>query len=167
MNYFIAQTFSLVDLIVLIILILSSFIGYNNGFIKEILSLTIWVFSILTALLIFNKSINFFLIYYKKSILLDIISFLVPFCIFFILYSLFSKLIFNNVSELKNLVFNRFFGFLFGMLRGFSLIVISFAGLFYLFNTKENLPVIFNESFFFEPMKNFSIYILEFSLSIV
>ena len=51
------EIFSLnyIDLIILIIIIITSLIGLNNGFIKEILNVFIWTLSILFSVLVINK----------------------------------------------------------------------------------------------------------------
>ena len=47
--------FHYIDWIILILLLITSLIGLNNGFVKEFLNFIIWIFSILFSILVMNK----------------------------------------------------------------------------------------------------------------
>ena len=107
--------FNIFDISVLTILIFSGIVGYNNGFIKEIFNVIIWLVSIFTTFLFFDQSIYFVSQYINISILVNLISFLIPFFLFFIIFTILFKLLFNNLNEVSNLLINNFLGSLFGI----------------------------------------------------
>ena len=48
-----------IDWIIIILLLITSIIGFNNGFVKEIINVLIWVLSILFSALLQNKNLGF------------------------------------------------------------------------------------------------------------
>ena len=159
--------FAIFDFILFFILITSSFVGYHNGLFKELLSVFIWFVSILTTFL-FIEDISFlFYQVIKTEIIVQICSFLIPLSLFFILFSILFKFLFENLKEISNFKLNKFLGLVFGFIKGFSLIIFCFGGLVYLFNSSENFPKIFVDSYFFEPVKLISIKALEYLFSII
>ena len=154
---------NIIDLTFLIILLISALIGYQNGFIKELVSIIIWLFSLLITFTFLKEFQNIFSNFTKTEIILKVISFFIPFLVLFILNSLFFKLILNNLNETNSFLLNRILGLIFGVFRGILILVLCYIGMAYLFNTKENFPDGMDESSIFEPVKNFSIYIWKFS----
>ena len=159
--------FAVFDFILLFILITSSFVGYHNGLLKEIVSILIWVVSILTTFLFIDQSSYLFYKIIKTEIIVQVCSFLIPLSIFFVFFSILFKFLFDNLIEILNFKLNKFLGLVFGIIKGFTLIVFCFGGLVYLFNSSENFPNIFVDSYFFEPVKLISINALEYFFSII
>ncbi len=155
--------FNIIDLSFSIILIISAFIGYQNGFLKELVNIIIWLLSLLITFTFLKEFQNIFANFITTEILLKLVSFLIPFLILFLLNSLFFKLILNNLNNSNHFLLNRILGFVFGICRGILILVLCYIGMAYLFNTKENFPAGMDESSIFEPVKNFSIYIWKFS----
>ena len=154
---------SLIDLSFAIILIISAFIGYHNGFLKELVSVMIWLLSLLITFTFLKEFQNIFSTFISTQIVLKIISFFVPFLIIFVFNSIFFRLVLSNLNQSNNFLLNRVLGFIFGICRGVLILVLCYIGMAYLFNTKEDFPIGMNESSIFEPVKNFSIYIWKFS----
>ena len=109
-----------IDWIILVLLLITSLIGLNNGFIKEFLNFFIWTLSILFSFLLINKLLIFNLI--NPNVIFLMIIFFILFLISFIILKL---IIYYFVGDLKNLInrnyVNNIFGLIFGFVKGFFL----------------------------------------------
>ena len=149
-----------IDLIIIILLLTTSIIGLNNGFIKEVINVLIWAFSILFSLFVINNLLIFNLV--VQNVIIMIVIFFILFIFSFIIL----KLIFYYfVSDLKNIFtlyyINNIFGLIFGFVKGLFLILLSTSGVIYLFYTTKDFPPFFKNSLFFEPIKTYSIKVIE------
>ena len=152
--------FHFIDWIILILLLITSLIGLNNGFIKEFLNFFIWTLSILFSFLLINKLLIFNLI--NPNVIFLIIIFFISFLLIFILLKL---IIYYFVGDLKNFInrnyVNNLFGLIFGFVKGFFFILLSMSGFIYLFYTTKDFPLFLKNSLFFEPIKTYSIKVIE------
>jgi uncharacterized membrane protein required for colicin V production len=152
--------FHLIDWIILILLLITSLIGFNNGFIKEFLNFFIWTLSILFSFLIINKLLIFNLI--DPNVIFLMITFFILFLLSFIILKL---IIYYFVGDLKHLInrnyVNNIFGLIFGFVKGFFFILLSISGIIYLFYTTKDFPLFLKNSLFFEPIKTYSIKVIE------
>ena len=155
-------TFGVFDICIIMVLIISGFVGYHNGFVKEIINILIWLISIFTTFLFLDESIKIFSTFVNVEIIVNIISFLIPLSIFFLIFVILFKLFFNNLTEISNYFLDRLLGSLFGVCKGIFFVIFCFGGLIYLFNSKENFPKIISDSLLFNPVKNVSIYAFDF-----
>ena len=155
-------TFGVFDICIIMVLIISGFVGYHNGFVKEIINIIIWLISIFTTFLFLDESIKIFSTLVNVQIIVNIISFLIPLSIFFLIFVILFKLFFNNLTEISNYFLDRLLGSLFGVCKGIFFVIFCFGGLIYLFNSKENFPKIISDSLLFNPVKNVSIYTFDF-----
>ena len=106
--------FHFIDWIILILLLITSLIGLNNGFIKEFLNFFIWTLSILFSFLLINKLLIFNLI--NPNVIFLIIIFFISFLLIFILLKL---IIYYFVGDLKNFINRNYVNNLFGLIFGF------------------------------------------------
>ncbi len=152
--------FHFIDWIILILLLITSLIGLNNGFIKEFLNFFIWTLSILFTFLLINKFLIFNLI--NSNVIFLIIIFFILFLLSFLILKL---IIHYFVGDLKNLInrnyVNNIFGLIFGFIKGFFFIFLSTSGIIYLFYTTKDFPIFLKNSLFFEPIKIYSIKVIE------
>ena len=152
--------FHLIDWIILILLLITSLIGLNNGFIKEFLNFFIWTLSILFSFLLINKLLIFNLI--NPNVIFLMIIFFILFLLSFIILKL---TIYYFVGDLKNSInrnyVNNAFGLIFGFVKGFFFILLSTSGIIYLFYTTKDFPLFLKNSLFFEPIKTYSIKVIE------
>ena len=152
--------FHFIDWIILILLMITSLIGLNNGFVKEFLNFLIWTLSILFSFLLINKLLIFNLI--NPNIIFLIIIFFILFLLSFIILKL---IIYYFVVDLKYSInsnyVNSIFGLIFGFVKGFFFILLSTSGIIYLFYTTKDFPLFLKNSLFFEPIKTYSIKIIE------
>ena len=155
-------TFGVFDICIILILIISGIVGYHNGFVKEVINILIWLISIFTTFLFLDESIKIFSTFINAEIIVNIISFLIPLCILFLIFIILFKIFFNNLNEISSFFIDRLLGFMFGIIKGVFFVVFCFGGLIYLFNSKENFPNIISNSLLFQPVKNISIYAFDF-----
>ena len=152
--------FHFIDWIILILLLITSLIGLNNGFIKEFLNFFIWILSILFSFLLINKLLIFNLI--NPNVIFLMIIFFILFLLSFIILKL---IIYYFVGDLKNSInrnyVNNIFGLIFGFVKGFFFILLSTSGIIYLFYTTKDFPLFLKNSLFFEPIKTYSIKVIE------
>ena len=149
-----------IDLIIITLLLTTSIIGLNNGFIKELINVLIWAFSILFSLFVINNLLIFNLV--VQNVIIMIAIFFILFIFSFIILKL---IIYYFVSDLKNVFtfyyINNIFGLIFGFVKGLFLILLSTSGVIYLFYTTKDFPPFFKNSLFFEPIKTYSIKVIE------
>ena len=149
-----------IDLIIIILLLITSIIGLHNGFIKELINVFIWALSILFSLLVINNLLIFNLA--VQNVIIMIVIFFILFIFSFIILKL---IIYYFISDLKNIFtfyyINNIFGLIFGFVKGLFLILLSTSGIIYLFYTTKDFPPFFKNSLFFEPMKTYSIKVIE------
>ena len=152
--------FYFIDWIILILLLITSFIGLNNGFIKEFLNFFIWTLSILISFLLINKLLMFNLI--NPNVIYLMIIFFILFILSFIILKL---IIYYFIGDLKNLInknyINNILGLIFGFAKGLFFILLSTSGFIYLFYTTKDFPDFLKNSLFFEPLKTYSIKVIE------
>ena len=96
--------FHFIDWIILILLLTTSLIGLNNGFIKEFMNFFIWTLSILFSFLIINKLLIFNLI--DPNVIFLMMTFFILFLLSFIILKL---IIYYFVGDLKNLIYRKVF----------------------------------------------------------
>ena len=149
-----------IDLIIIILLLITSIIGLNNGFVKELINVLIWAFSILFSLIVINNLLIFNLV--VQNVIIMIVIFFILFIFSFIILKL---IIYYFLSDLKNkftfYYINNIFGLIFGFVKGLFLILLSTSGVIYLFYTTKDFPQFFKNSLFFEPIKTYSIKVIE------
>ena len=149
-----------IDWIIIILLLITSTIGLNNGFIKELINVLIWALSILFSLLVINNLLIFNLV--VQNVVTMIVIFFILFIFSFIILKL---IIYYFVSDLKNTFtlyyINNIFGLIFGFVKGLFLILLSTSGVIYLFYTTKDFPQFFKNSLFFESIKTYSIKVIE------
>ena len=149
-----------IDWIILSLLLTTSLIGLNNGFVKEFINFFVWTLSILFSLLVISKLIIANLI--DQNIIYTMIIFFIVVLISFIILKL---IIYYLIGDLKNIInayyFNKFFGLIFGFVKGLFLILLITSGIIYLFYTTKDFPIFLKNSLFFETIKIYSIKIIE------
>jgi len=149
-----------IDWIIIILLLITSIIGLNNGFIKELINVLIWALSILFSLLVINNLLIFNLV--VQNVIIMIVIFFILLIFSFIILKL---IIYYFAGDLKN-IFNLYYinnisGLIFGFVKGLFLILLSTSGVIYLFYTTKDFPPFFKNSLFFEPIKTYSIKFIE------
>ena len=149
-----------IDWIIIILLLITSIIGLNNGFVKELINVFIWALSILFSLLVINNLLIFNLV--VQNVIIVIVIFFILFIFSFIILKLIIYYFIGDFKNIFNLYYvNNIFGLIFGFVKGLFLILLSTSGVIYLFYTTKDFPQFFKNSLFFESIKTYSIKVIE------
>ena len=149
-----------IDWIIIILLLITSTIGLNNGFIKELINVLIWAISILFSLIVINNLLIFNLV--VQNVIIIMVIFFILFIFSFIILKLIIYYFLSDLKYIFNLYYiNNIFGLIFGFVKGLFLILVSTSGVIYLFYTTKDFPPFFKNSLFFEPIKTYSIKVIE------
>ena len=148
-----------VDIFIVILLTVTSLIGFSNGFIKEFLNFFNLSFSVLLALPLsnlFTKSI-----FSELNLIITIILFFVMFSLCLIILNIFTNYFLSDLNKTYYGYLNKSLGLIFGFIKGSLLILLTISGMIYLFYTTKDFPSYFDNSIFFEKIKNYSIKLIE------
>ena len=139
MDFFDNIFFNIIDIIVIIFIIISCIMASYRGFVKEL-------FSMIKNL--FDKDSDYALSKIKdqdyknlNKVIIDTISFLIPFLITLFLSNILAKWLSPKFSMPGILFFDKIGGLFFGALRGFLLIILLYLGYIYLLGKEINSPL--------------------------
>lgn len=116
--------FNNLDIIILIVVVISSLIALNRGFVKEVLSITGWVLgtiAVVYLLPIINPQMQK---YIESETMAAIVSAFIVLIVFFIIWIYFTAHLVGKVRTSKLSNMDRFLGLLFGVLRAGLLVVL-------------------------------------------
>ena len=131
--------FNIVDLVVISFILISCIVASYRGFIKEVFSMICWIAALMTAYYFHEKIKIELQEYISQKIIIDIVSFCIPFLITLFISNLISKWLSPKFSLPGLLIFDKVGGFIFGVLRGIFFIVLLYLGFLYLLG-KEQRP---------------------------
>jgi membrane protein required for colicin V production len=120
--------FQLLDLILFAIMLVSGLLALMRGFTREVLSLVAWGASAFAAYFAIKQQalLDLAMPYVDKPILAQIAVGAIAFVITLIVVSLISVKISDSVVDSAAGAFDRTLGFLYGLARGFVLVVIAY-----------------------------------------
>ena len=155
--------FNIIDLFVISFITISCIVASYRGFIKEVFSMICWIAALVTSFH-FYETIRIQLegIINNKTFL-ETISFCLPFIITLFVSTLISKWLSPKFTLQGLLIFDKFGGFIFGMLRGIFLIILLYLGFIYLLGKEKNIPLpnIILEARSYDYIKNTSILLIK------
>jgi membrane protein required for colicin V production len=137
--------FNIVDLVVISFILISCIVASYRGFIKEVFSMICWIAALMTAYYLHEKIKIELQEYINQKIIIDIVSFGIPFLIALFISNLISKWLSPKFSLPGLLFFDKLGGFIFGVLRGIFFIVLLYLGFLYLLG-KEQKPNVLLEA---------------------
>ena len=137
--------FNIVDLVVISFILISCIVASYRGFIKEVFSMICWIAALMTAYYLHEKIKIELQEYINQKVIIDIVSFGIPFLIALFISNLISKWLSPKFSIPGLLFFDKVCGFLFGVLRGIFFIVLLYLGFLYLLG-KEQKPNVLLEA---------------------
>ena len=117
------------DITVLIILFISCFFAFKNGLIKSIFNLGKWIAIIFLIKLSFNILRPYVDEYIQNSTIADICIFLSIFICSYILLSTFNRVMIGIIQPSKSGFADYMFGSIFGLLRGYIIVVLIFSSI--------------------------------------
>jgi len=128
MNIDLVEFANLFDIFCLIIIIASALLSLKAGLLRNLLNLAKWI-ALITLL---KYSFGYLRAPFKEALnlsptLIDISIFISVFIISYVTFTLINRLIIGLISSDRSGVIDRLFGFLFGIVRGYIIIVIIFS----------------------------------------
>lgn len=117
---------NLIDIAVIIIILISGIVAFLRGFIHESLSILGWLGGIAIAFFGSFKVKPYLTPYIQHEILAQILGGVIVFIIAMFFLSYFASLIAGKVKSSQLNAVDRSLGFLFGLLRGFVILVLVF-----------------------------------------
>ena len=117
------------DITVLIILFISCFFAFKNGLIKSIFNLGKWIAIIILIKLSFNILRPYVDEYIENSTIADICIFLSILICSYILLSTFNRVMIGIIQPSKSGFADYLFGSIFGLLRGYIIVVLIFSSI--------------------------------------
>ena len=133
--------FNIVDLVVISFILISCIVASYRGFIKEVFSMICWIAALMTAYYLHEKIKIELQEYINQKIIIDIVSFGIPFLIALFISNLISKWLSPKFSLPGLLFFDKVGGFIFGVLRGIFFIVLLYLG--FLYEAVDLIPNVF------------------------
>ena len=125
------------DIIILLIVLVSAFFAFFRGFSLELLSLGGWVLSFFASYIYGKNLINIFNKYINNILISTGTSYLVIFLGVFILFSFFTRAFSTYIKDSYIGLIDKTFGFIFGMLRGYLIVSLSFFCFDYFYQGKK------------------------------
>ena len=152
---------SITDLIIIIIITLSSLAAAWRGITKEFITILIWVLSVIISNLTYinlipytEPYINY---YFNFQFASPIINWLTPFFICLIALTFVNVTFFSKIFNPINFIIDKFLGFIFGIFRGIFIICIVYLTLIFFIGSETYLPNDIKKSYFLKITKNISI----------
>ena len=155
--------FNIIDLFVISFITISCIVASYRGFIKEVFSMICWIAALVISFHFYETiRIQFEDIINNKTFL-ETISFCLPFIITLFVSTLISKWLSPKFTLQGLLIFDKFGGFIFGILRGMFLIILLYLGFIYLLGKEKNIPLpnIILEATSYDYIKNTSILLIK------
>jgi len=117
---------TLLDIIVLAVLLLSGLLAMIRGFVREVLSITAWGAAALTTLYAYQKLLPTAKTYIASDTLATIAVVAGIFIVTLIVVSIITVRISDMILDSRIGALDRTLGFLFGLARGFLIVVVAF-----------------------------------------
>ena len=137
----------IVDLISLLVILLSILASTWRGFLKEFLTITIWIISYFLSTILFKYVISYSKNFIQIEVLANLISWITPFVISVIILSILNRIfIYPLVLKYSNL-FDHILGAFFGLVRGVILLCLVFIFIIYLIEDIDKLPLTLNDTY--------------------
>lgn len=125
------------DLIILVIILVSGFFAFFRGFSLELLSITGWVISFLGSYLYGNNLTNIANKYINNILISTTLSYVVIFVIIFSIFTFLTRKFSFFIKESYLGILDKSLGFIFGLLRGYVLVGLSFFAFDYFYQGKR------------------------------
>ena len=114
------------DIIILLIVLISACFAFFRGFTLELLSVSGWILSFSASYIYGNSLVNSFNKFINNILISTGTSYLVIFLVVFIVFSFFTRKFSIYIKDSYVGLIDKSLGFIFGMLRGYLIISLSF-----------------------------------------
>ena len=130
--------FNIIDLIVISFILISCIVASYRGFVKEVFSMICWLAALMAAFYLHEKFKIQLQEYISQKIIIDIVSFGIPFLITLFMSNLISRWLSPKFSLPGLFFFDKIGGFIFGILRDFLYSIIISGFLIFIRQRKKN-----------------------------
>lgn len=120
------QLLNNLDIVILIVVAVSSFLAFNRGIVKELFSILGWTLIIVLTIYLLPILNEIVARYVENVALVSVFALSFILLILFIFWLFFTKKVVGKVRESKLSYFDRIFGFIFGFFRGVLLVVLFY-----------------------------------------
>ena len=151
---------SIIDIIYLIITILSLIKCYKKGFVLSVLSMLKWLFAYVITLIIFPKIKPYLKSTIDNEYVLDVGLGIAIFVVVIFLVLMVSKGISKTVRYTGIGGLDTMFGFFFGFIRAYIILVCIFSGIHIVYNY-DKWPINIDKSYAFPYLEKGSNYLLK------
>ena len=131
------ENINVIDLISIIIILLSILASTWRGFIREIMTIFILVLSFFISNLMFDYALNITKNFIQIDILVKLISWIIPFIISIILFTLINNIILLPFLLKFSSIYDHILGSFFGFSRGLLLICLIYIGVIHIIESFE------------------------------
>ena len=114
------------DIIILVIILISGFFAFFRGFSLEFLSITGWVISFFGSYMYGNNLINIANKYINNILISTTLSYVLIFLVIFTIFTFITRKFSFFIKESYLGILDKSLGFIFGILRGYVLVGLSF-----------------------------------------
>ena len=151
MNMELTEFTNFFDIFCLTIILLSALFSFKGGLLKNLLNLVRWII----VILVLKYSFDYLRVPFNSTLdlspaLTDISIFISVFIASYITMTIMNRLIIGLISSDKSGPIDRLFGVIFGIVRGYIIIVIVFSVLNNWYYSKDLLRSYSNDSVLFE-----------------
>ena len=134
------------DLVILVIMIISTLIAVIRGFIREVFSLIGWIGAALITFLFFEKTANYLSNYFENKTVVSAISVLGLFTISLIAISIVNMVLTDFSRAIRLGAIDRSLGLAFGFVRGMIIVSVIHYCITLIYNKPEDEPKWFKDS---------------------
>ena len=125
------------DIIILVLIFISALFAFFRGFSLELLSISVWVTSILGSYMYGNKLVNLFNKIINNILISTGISYVVIFLTIFVIFSFFTRKFSIYIKDSYFGLIDKSLGFLFGILRGYVIFGLCYFCFDYFYQGKK------------------------------
>ena len=138
---------SIIDLIALLLILLSALASTWRGLIRETLTIVIWILSLFISNILFNYTKVYIAKFTEVEILIKVLSWSIPFISSVIILSILNRvLLFPLILKFSNIL-DHLLGLFFGLIRGILLLCFLYAGIIYVVESDDKLPLPIQKSY--------------------
>ena len=151
---------NVIDLIALLITLLSTLASTWRGLIRETLTIIVWVLSLFISNVLFIYTRVHIEKFTEIEILIKVLSWSIPFISSVIILSIVTRVLLLPLISTFSNILDHLLGLFFGLIRGVLLLYFIFAGLMYVVESNDKLPLSVQKSYSVKIARSLTIYIL-------
>ena len=151
---------NVIDLIALLITLLSTLASTWRGLIRETLTIIVWILSLFISNVLFIYTKVHIEKFTEIEILIKVLSWSIPFISSVIILSIVTRVLLLPLILTFSNILDHLLGLFFGLIRGVLLLCFIFAGLMYVVESNDKLPLSIQKSYSVKIVRSLTIYIL-------